>query len=57
MVNSDHILFAEVESRTTTVHLTNSMLFSVEESLARLKAKVEGTGADSNEAEPKQGGT
>lgn len=41
LVNSDQILFAEVESRTTTVHLANSMLFSVEESLATLAAKVE----------------
>jgi uncharacterized protein YlzI (FlbEa/FlbD family) len=43
LVNSDHILFVEVESRTTTVHLSNGMLFSVEESLATLAAKVQAT--------------
>ena len=40
LINSDQILFAEVESRSTTVHLTNNMLFSVEESLVELAARI-----------------
>jgi uncharacterized protein YlzI (FlbEa/FlbD family) len=31
LVNSDHIVYIETESRTTTVHLTDGLLFSVEE--------------------------
>jgi hypothetical protein len=41
VVNSDHILFIEVESRATTVHMTGNLLFSVEESLDAIPIKVE----------------
>jgi uncharacterized protein YlzI (FlbEa/FlbD family) len=41
VVNSDHILFVEIESRTTTVHMVSGLLFSVEETLALVKQKVE----------------
>ncbi len=33
IINSDHILFVEVESRSTTVHMLGNLLFSVEEPL------------------------
>jgi hypothetical protein len=41
VVNSDHILFVEVESRATTVHMTGNLLFSVEEPLDSIAVKVE----------------
>ena len=41
VVNSDHILFVEVESKTTTVHMTNNLLFSVEEPLDSIAGKIE----------------
>ena len=41
VVNSDHILFVEVESRATTVHMTGNLLFSVEEPLDAIAIKVE----------------
>jgi hypothetical protein len=41
VVNSDHILFVEVESRATTVHMTGNLLFSVEEPLDAISIKVE----------------
>jgi hypothetical protein len=42
LINSDHILYAEVEARTTTIHMTGNLLFSVEESLDTLGQKVAG---------------
>ncbi len=41
LVNSDHILFIEVESKATTVHMTGNLLFSVEESLDSIPSKIE----------------
>lgn len=41
LINSEHILFAEVESRTTTLHLTGNLLFAIEESLDALAQQVE----------------
>lgn len=41
VINSDHILFVEVESRTTTVHLTNNLLFSVDETMTGICEKIE----------------
>jgi uncharacterized protein YlzI (FlbEa/FlbD family) len=40
LLNTDHILFAEVEAKSTTVHMTANLLFSVEESLDTLSQKV-----------------
>ena len=40
-LNSEHILFIEVESRSTTIHLTNNLLFSVEETPDAILEKVE----------------
>lgn len=40
LVNTEHIIFIEVESRTTTVHLRN-LLFSVEETPQFIAEKVE----------------
>lgn len=42
VLNSDHILFIEVESRATTVHMTGNLLFSVEEPLDSIAIKIEG---------------
>ena len=41
VINSDHLLFVEVESRVTTVHMTGNLLFSVEEPLDSIAAKIE----------------
>lgn len=41
VINSDHILFVEVESKATTVHMTGNLLFSVEEPLDSIAAKIE----------------
>ena len=41
IVNSDHILFIEIESRATTVHMTNNLLFSIEEPLDSIAIKIE----------------
>jgi hypothetical protein len=41
VVNSDHILFVEVESRATTVHMLGNLLFSVEEPLDSISIKIE----------------
>ena len=41
VVNSDHILFVEIESRATTVHMTGNLLFSVEESPGSISEKIE----------------
>ena len=41
LVNSDHIVYIETESRTTTVHLTDGLLFSVEETPDAVTEKIE----------------
>lgn len=41
LVNSDHIVYIETESRTTTVHLTAGLLFSVEETPDAVGEKIE----------------
>jgi uncharacterized protein YlzI (FlbEa/FlbD family) len=41
LINSDHIILIEVESKATTVHLTDRSLFSVEESPALISDKIE----------------
>jgi uncharacterized protein YlzI (FlbEa/FlbD family) len=41
LLNSEHIVFIETESKTTTVHLTANLLFSVEESPAAIAARIE----------------
>ena len=41
LLNSAHIVFIETESRTTTVHLTTNLLFSVEESPAAIATRIE----------------
>ena len=41
VVNSEHILFIEIESRTTTVHMTEGLLFSVEEPVSSISDRIE----------------
>jgi uncharacterized protein YlzI (FlbEa/FlbD family) len=41
LVNSEHIVYIETESRTTTVHLTDGLLFSVEETPDAVSEKIE----------------
>jgi len=41
VINSDHLLFIEIESRATTVHMTGNLLFSVEEPLDAIAMKIE----------------
>lgn len=40
LLNSEHIIYIEIESRTTTVHLPN-LLFSVEESPPTIAERIE----------------
>ena len=42
LVNSEQIIFIEVEFRTTTIHLPN-LLFSVEESPQQIAQQIEET--------------
>jgi hypothetical protein len=41
VISSEHILFIEVESKTTTVHMTDGLLFSVEEPLHSIAERIE----------------
>lgn len=41
VINTEHVLFVEVESKATTVHLTNNLLFSVEEPVDAITQKIE----------------
>jgi hypothetical protein len=41
VVNSEHIVFIEIESRSTTVHLLGNLLFSVEEPMSEIVQMVE----------------
>ena len=41
LLNSEQILFIEIESRATTVHMTDRMLFSVEESPGVIAEQIE----------------
>ncbi len=43
LVNSEQILFIEIESKATTVHMTDNLLFSVEESPASIAERIEAT--------------
>lgn len=43
VINSEHIMFIEVEGRSTTVHLTQNLLFSVEETPEAVAELVERT--------------
>ena len=40
-INSDHILFVEMEARSTTIHLTEGLLFAVEEPPDVVAVKME----------------
>jgi hypothetical protein len=46
VVNSDHILFIEVESRTTTLHMAHNLLFSVVEPLDEITRQIEAKESD-----------
>ena len=41
-INSDHIVYMEVESRSTTIHMVQNLLFSVEEPLEVVATQIEG---------------
>ena len=41
LLNSEHIVFIETEARTTTVHLGDRLLFSVEEPPAIIAERIE----------------
>ncbi len=41
VLNSEHIVFIETESRSTTVHLTHNLLFSVEETPSGIAELIE----------------
>ncbi|MCU0783070.1 MAG: flagellar FlbD family protein [Verrucomicrobia bacterium] len=41
VLNSQHIVFIETEARSTTVHMTDGLLFSVEETPAAIADVVE----------------
>ncbi|HVM47456.1 MAG TPA: flagellar FlbD family protein [Candidatus Acidoferrum sp.] len=46
LINSDHILFIEVESKATTVHMTDNLLFSVEEPVDSIAQLIEAIQTD-----------
>jgi len=41
LLNSEHVVFIETEAKTTTVHLTDRLLFSVEETPGAIADKIE----------------
>ena len=41
LINSQHIIFVETEAKSTTVHLTDGMLFSVEETPDGIADRIE----------------
>ena len=41
LLNSAHILYVETEGKSTTVHLTQNLLYAVEESLATITERIE----------------
>ena len=41
LINSDQILFVEMEAKSTTIHLAEGLLFSVEESPDVVAVKME----------------
>ncbi len=43
LVNSERIIFIEIESKATTVHMTDNLLFSVEDSPASIAERIEVT--------------
>lgn len=55
LIHSDHILYAEVEARTTTIHMTGNLLFSVEETLDALSQKVVAAEGAGQASAPAQG--
>ena len=40
-INSEHIVFVEMEAKSTTIHLTEGLIFSVEESPDVVAVKME----------------
>ena len=40
-INSEQILFVEIESRTTTVRMNDNLIFSVEEPVDAVMARIE----------------
>lgn len=46
VINSEHILFVEIDSRTTTIHMTDNLLFSVEEQMDCIIEKIEALETD-----------
>ena len=46
VINSERIVFIEIESRSTTVHMSGNLLFSVEEPMSAIVEKIESTEAE-----------
>jgi hypothetical protein len=41
LINSEQIMYIEIESKATTVHLSDRQIFSVEDSPAAIAEKIE----------------
>ena len=41
LLNSEHIVFIEMEAKSTTVHMTHNLLFSVEEPPMAIAERIE----------------
>jgi len=41
LINTEHILLVELESRTTTIHMTHNLIFSVDETPDIISDKLE----------------
>ena len=44
IINTEQVLYIEVESRVTTIHMTNNLLFSVTETPETVLEMARGTG-------------
>jgi hypothetical protein len=41
LINTEHILLVELESKTTTIHMTHNLIFSVDETPDTISEKLE----------------
>jgi len=50
ILNSDHVLFIEIDSRVTTIHMTSNLLFSVVETPDAICAQIAQAGMEGKES-------
>jgi uncharacterized protein YlzI (FlbEa/FlbD family) len=54
VINTDHILFIEIECRTTTIHMVQNLLFSVTETVEEIirQSRPDSLGGNESNATP-----